>query len=86
MPKTNIILFGKTGVGKSSIVNMLSKGKIVADTSSGARGCTFNSSAFQVDIDGLPATLWDTVGLSANKEDRIPGSDETIQTRSRPLG
>jgi len=45
----NIIIFGETGVGKSSIINMLD-GRLIADVSSGANGCTFHSSPYEVKL------------------------------------
>jgi hypothetical protein len=79
MPRTNVILFGESGGGKSSIVNMLSGGESVADTSSGAKGCTFESRAFEVNICGMDATLWDTAGLDEGEAGRVPKSDAIVQ-------
>jgi hypothetical protein len=79
MPRTNVILFGESGGGKSSIVNMLSGGESVAVTSSGAKGCTFESRPFEVDICGMPAILWDTAGLDEGDAGRVPKSDAIVQ-------
>ena len=45
----NIIVFGQTGVGKSSIINML-QGEAVATTSDGAYGCTAKSAYHEVTL------------------------------------
>lgn len=45
----NIIIFGETGTGKSSVINMLD-GRLIADVSSGASGCTFHSSPYEVKL------------------------------------
>ena len=63
----NIIIFGETGVGKSSLINMII-GAEVATTSSEAVGCTFESTPYDTEIDGGKYRLWDTIGL--NEGDR----------------
>jgi len=45
----NIIVFGETGTGKSSIINML-EGRSIAGVSSGASGCTFYSCPYEVKL------------------------------------
>ncbi|KAH7906221.1 P-loop containing nucleoside triphosphate hydrolase protein [Hygrophoropsis aurantiaca] len=68
MPSTipgipNIIIFGETGSGKSSLVNLIA-GKRVAKTSSGASGCTLDAKSYLVPIGTGTSRLWDTVGLT----------------------
>ncbi|TFK67395.1 hypothetical protein BDN72DRAFT_770781 [Pluteus cervinus] len=63
MSNPNIIIFGETGTGKSSVVNMLSDSKL-AEESSAAKGCTFESKKYTVTIRGQPYNLWDTAGLN----------------------
>ncbi|KAI6169536.1 P-loop containing nucleoside triphosphate hydrolase protein [Pisolithus thermaeus] len=58
----NIILFGETGVGKSSVINLIAGGP-VADVSPDADGCTMNSKDYQFTIGSRKITIWDTVGL-----------------------
>ncbi|KAF7969671.1 hypothetical protein HWV62_26727 [Athelia sp. TMB] len=61
--RMNVIVFGESGAGKSSLVNLLA-GQRVAETSSNAKGCTFESKGYEVDIqDGPAIKLWDTAGL-----------------------
>jgi len=76
--KSNIILFGESGAGKSSVVNMLSTNEHTADISSGARGCTFESRSFDIDVLGHPTTIWDTAGLDEGDAGRIPKSEAIV--------
>ena len=63
----NILVIGKTGVGKSSFVNYL-MGKNIAESGTG-RPVTERGSLHQYDyeLDGFPVTLYDSWGLEANK-------------------
>ncbi|KZP04950.1 hypothetical protein FIBSPDRAFT_1054359 [Athelia psychrophila] len=73
-PKLNVIVFGQTGAGKSSLINMIA-GKNAAQTSSDLTICTFDSQPYDVEVDeSLTVTLWDTAGL--NKGSR--GDNDTI--------
>jgi hypothetical protein len=60
----NVIIFGDTGAGKTSVVRMLSD-KVEVDPSKGssAGGSTFESKAYEIDIDGYHYVFHDTVGL-----------------------
>jgi len=62
-PYRNVIVFGESGVGKSSVINMV-VGQDVAATSSDAMGCTFGSYAYAVEISGSNFQLFDTAGLN----------------------
>ncbi|KAH7888938.1 hypothetical protein F5I97DRAFT_769309 [Phlebopus sp. FC_14] len=64
----NVIIFGETGVGKSSLVNLIA-GDPLADTSSGAAGCTLEAQSYDLifpdEQDRLHhVRLFDTVGLN----------------------
>lgn len=59
----NVVIFGETGVGKSSLVNLII-GKYVAKTSDSAEGCTFEATYYDVAIDSRRIRLFDTAGLS----------------------
>jgi 50S ribosome-binding GTPase len=73
----NVIVFGETGAGKSSIINMLA-GTDVALTSNTAIGCTFESTCYSVLIHGATFNLWDTSGLNEGKEGKVPTKDAII--------
>ena len=63
-PQTlNVILFGETGVGKSSVINLIA-GRRLAETSTEVDGCTMNSKNYQFTIDPRQINIWDTVGLN----------------------
>ncbi|KIJ13932.1 hypothetical protein PAXINDRAFT_116620 [Paxillus involutus ATCC 200175] len=61
-PSLNVILFGETGVGKSSVINLIA-GQKVADVSPDLRGCTLSSTHYTFPIEGQEFHIWDTVGL-----------------------
>ncbi|KAJ3511732.1 hypothetical protein NMY22_g15560 [Coprinellus aureogranulatus] len=67
----NIILFGETGVGKSSIINML-RGSEGATISSSALGCTLSSNGYDGSIWDQDYTFWDTVGLNEGEQGNMP--------------
>ena len=60
----NIVIFGETGAGKSSLVNLIASDDIVAPISSRSVGCTFRSMCFStVNVGGKYFNLHDTAGL-----------------------
>ncbi|KAJ3566735.1 hypothetical protein NP233_g6812 [Leucocoprinus birnbaumii] len=79
MARSNIIIFGESGAGKSSVINMLSANENSADISAGARGCTFEARSYDVDVLGQPATLWDTAGLDEGDAGRVPKAEAIVQ-------
>lgn len=58
----NIILFGETGVGKSSVINLFA-GEPVAKVSSDAEHGTLKSTRYTLPLRGAEVRIWDTVGL-----------------------
>lgn len=67
----NILVFGETGTGKSSIINMLI-GHDVAKSSPDARGCTFTSRPYDLSLAQADGTqkhyrIWDTAGLNEDE-------------------
>ncbi|KAI6044901.1 P-loop containing nucleoside triphosphate hydrolase protein [Pisolithus marmoratus] len=63
LPKeVNIILFGKTGVGKSSVVNLIA-GRPVAEVSPDAEVCTMSSTEYRFVVGAHDFRVWDTAGL-----------------------
>jgi GTPase SAR1 family protein len=61
-PQRNILIVGDVGVGKSSLVNLIS-GRELATTSSGVKSCTLHSQEYNVTLDGVDFALHDTAGL-----------------------
>ncbi|KAF9444549.1 hypothetical protein P691DRAFT_778179 [Macrolepiota fuliginosa MF-IS2] len=70
----NIVIFGETGTGKSSLINMLSDDS-VATVSNSALGCTFESASYPVTIHGKDYVLWDTAGLNEGEAGSIPAGE-----------
>ncbi|KAL4079871.1 P-loop containing nucleoside triphosphate hydrolase protein [Scleroderma yunnanense] len=62
MRSLNIILFGETGVGKSSVINLIANSP-VADVSPDVEGCTMQSKEYSFTVGGVVVSIWDTVGL-----------------------
>ncbi|KAF8552003.1 P-loop containing nucleoside triphosphate hydrolase protein [Imleria badia] len=58
----NIILFGQTGSGKSSVINLIA-GREIAKVSNGAAGCTLSFKPYTFPVNGRNFHIWDTVGL-----------------------
>ncbi|KAI9572097.1 P-loop containing nucleoside triphosphate hydrolase protein [Boletus coccyginus] len=59
----NIVIFGETGSGKSSLVNLI-VGQNVAATSYGTDGCTLDSTLYETDVGEYHLRIYDTVGLN----------------------
>jgi len=74
----NIVVFGQTGAGKSSLINMLA-GRPVAKVSNAAGGCTTSNQAFvlleDVNNPSDSYTFWDTAGLNEGQEGNVPPKD-----------
>ncbi|KAF7978163.1 hypothetical protein HWV62_1346 [Athelia sp. TMB] len=74
---TNVVVFGETGVGKSSVINMIA-GRNIAKVSNTARGCTFQSTSYDVSIGGSRFRLWDTAGMNENEKGSVAAKDAII--------
>ena len=59
----NVVLIGETGVGKSSIINLL-VGDSVAETSSGINRCTLDFRSYKIKTGTQQFYIWDTVGFN----------------------
>jgi len=58
----NIVLFGQTGAGKSSVVNLMA-GEEMATTSGDSFRCTLHWTEYPIAFDGYGYKVFDTVGL-----------------------
>jgi predicted GTPase len=75
-------VFGETGAGKSSVINMLDGDGDKAEVSSSAKAVTFASTRYQKTIKRTPFTVFDTVGLS-NDSPKAIDSQGAFQGLSR---
>ncbi|OAX33352.1 hypothetical protein K503DRAFT_748849 [Rhizopogon vinicolor AM-OR11-026] len=62
MSTRNIVLFGQTGAGKSSVINLMA-GEEIAVTSSGAYTCTMHWKEHSIAFGGYNYNVFDTIGL-----------------------
>jgi hypothetical protein len=62
MQTKNIVIFGMTGAGKSSVVNLMA-GQEIAGTSPDMQRCTLQWQEHQIAFDGCVHKVFDTVGL-----------------------
>ncbi|KIK34970.1 hypothetical protein CY34DRAFT_812527 [Suillus luteus UH-Slu-Lm8-n1] len=64
----NIVIFGESGVGKSSVINLLA-GRQVAKTSPDTKHCTLRYEAYNITIRDVPYRIYDTAGVDGNRMD-----------------
>jgi hypothetical protein len=78
----NIIVFGQSGSGKSSLINMLAR-KDVATVSGNSIGCTPSAQAYDIspDSDNRIYRFWDTPGLNEGDEGNVPARDAIDELR-----
>jgi tRNA U34 5-carboxymethylaminomethyl modifying GTPase MnmE/TrmE len=74
MTTPNIVVFGETGAGKSSVINMLEGGDL-AEVSSSTRGVTRENTPYIKTINTQKFRVYDTAGLHE-------GSNGTVSQRS----
>ncbi|KAG2127588.1 P-loop containing nucleoside triphosphate hydrolase protein [Suillus bovinus] len=67
----NVVLYGESGVGKSSLINLI-MGRDAAKTSPDALACTTTHVPYDVTISGQRFRLWDTAGLNEGSEGTVP--------------
>jgi hypothetical protein len=84
-----VVIFGESGVGKSSLVNLVA-GREVSATSSGAAGCTLEYKHHVLDL-GDPSqrfAIWDTAGLDEGTHGSVPAEKAEMYLKQllRDLG
>ncbi|KAG2153899.1 P-loop containing nucleoside triphosphate hydrolase protein [Suillus clintonianus] len=74
----NIVIFGETGAGKSSLVNLIT-GTQTAPTSSDTTGCTTKTNVYEHDVvvqdKTLKVNLFDTAGLDEDCQGTVPDKE-----------
>ncbi|EAU92006.2 hypothetical protein CC1G_05993 [Coprinopsis cinerea okayama7 len=78
----NLVVFGETGAGKSSFINMLA-GRDVTKASSSAKGVTSKNLEFSLKIENQDYRIWDTAGL--NETDKGTVSSQKALENLRTL-
>jgi predicted GTPase len=66
-----VVIFGESGAGKSSIINMLA-GEEVFDVDGGANGTTFEHQGCTIRFGDLDINVWDTPGLNQSEKGKVP--------------
>jgi energy-coupling factor transporter ATP-binding protein EcfA2 len=66
------LVFGETGVGKSSIINMLA-GATIAATCNDAGACTFDNTRYELPINDYWVNVYDTISLNTPQHTKAPG-------------
>lgn len=79
--KKNVVIFGETGSGKSSIINVIAQEQ-VARTSNDGPGCTSEPKHHLVDISGQKFALVDTAGLNEGTAGTVPPKQAKQQLKS----
>lgn len=72
----NVVIFGETGAGKSSLINLVA-GTHTALTSCDTIGCTTKTNVYEVSIQNtlLRVKLFDTPGLDEGSEGAVPDKE-----------
>jgi len=70
MSTKNIILFGDSGVGKSSVINLLA-GRACAKTSPDTKPCTLHYTPYEIKIKNVSYRIYDTAGVDNNRMDPV---------------
>jgi predicted GTPase len=70
MAPRNVVFFGQSGHGKSSVINLI-LGEDRAPTARAAAGCTAECTGYPHRLDGQEFILWDTCGLNEGQHGTI---------------
>lgn len=82
MARYNVVLMGKTGVGKSTLGNYLFGGNNFK-TGTGKPVTSNGFHSFEFDLQGLPVTVFDSWGIEADKADQwLTELNKELQNRS----
>ncbi|KAK2459941.1 hypothetical protein APHAL10511_008026 [Amanita phalloides] len=74
----NVVVFGETGAGKSSLINLIA-GNDIAPIANRAVGETFRSTCYTVELDGMRVNLHDTAGLDEGQGGTVSNQDAIVQ-------
>ena len=74
----NVVIFGETGVGKSSVVNMFD-GDEQASVGNGAQGVTFTHRSYEKRICETSFRVFDTVGLNEGAEGTVDAATAIVE-------
>ncbi|KAG1812622.1 P-loop containing nucleoside triphosphate hydrolase protein [Suillus subaureus] len=75
----NVVIFGETGAGKSSLINLVTK-KHSAPTSCDTTGCTIQTNVYDLSIESIQSNLlkvklFDTPGLDEGSQGAVPDKE-----------
>ncbi|KAF9241821.1 hypothetical protein BU15DRAFT_60721 [Melanogaster broomeanus] len=73
----NVVVFGESGVGKSSLINLIA-GVKVSPTSSGAVGCTLEYKRHLLTLGEQSFAVWDTAGLDEGTCGTVPAEQAEV--------
>ncbi|KAG1748195.1 P-loop containing nucleoside triphosphate hydrolase protein [Suillus lakei] len=79
--KRNVVIFGESGSGKSSVINAIAQSQL-AKTSSDATGCTFSYQRYTVEFSGQRYVLFDTAGLNEGNIGAVPAAKAEKELKS----
>jgi GTP-binding protein EngB required for normal cell division len=85
-PRRNVVIFGESGSGKSSVINAIAQ-QTVSVISGDAAGCTFRYQSHSVEISGQTFVLFDTAGLDEATVGTVPAAkaEEDLKNLLRAL-
>ncbi|OAX32286.1 hypothetical protein K503DRAFT_727157 [Rhizopogon vinicolor AM-OR11-026] len=69
----NVVIFGPSGSGKSSVINAIAQ-RHIAEVSNDATGCTSHCQGHKIELYGESFVLFDTVGLGEGTAGTVPAA------------
>ncbi|PAE32019.1 GTPase [Bacillus sp. 7884-1] len=73
--RPNILVVGKTGVGKSTLINSIFSGNIAAT----GVGTPVSQNLIKYEKEGVPISIWDTQGLELSEKAQMKTKNEIIK-------